>query len=54
MTASGAETNVATFGSNARSAQAGDGGSVTWTLTNDPQYRVNNYSATATFTISAS
>ncbi|MBZ5542242.1 MAG: hypothetical protein LAO07_01005 [Acidobacteriia bacterium] len=46
-------TNVATFGANARSAKAGDSASVSWTLTNDPQYPTGSYSATATFTISA-
>src|SRR5712692_5726451 len=31
-------TSVATFGADARSAQAGNAGSVSWTLTNDPVY----------------
>jgi hypothetical protein len=49
-----AATNVATFGADARSALAGNGGnSVDWTLTNDPQYATGTYNATATFTISA-
>jgi hypothetical protein len=48
-----ATTNVATFGADARSAKAGNSGSVVWTLTNDPQYKTGAYSATATFTISA-
>jgi hypothetical protein len=49
-----AATGVATFGANARSVAAGTGGnSVSWTLTNDPQYETGSYSATATFTISA-
>ena len=35
-------------------AAAGTGGnSVSWSLTNDPQYATGSYSATATFTISA-
>lgn len=47
-------TSVATFGANARSTAAGTGGnSVDWTLTNDPQYATGTYTATATFTISA-
>ncbi len=48
-----AETNVATFGANAHSAKAGNSGSVGWTLTNDPVYQTGSYSATVTFTISA-
>jgi hypothetical protein len=47
-------TNIATFGANAKSAVAGNGGnSVNWSLTNDPQYATGTYQATATFTISA-
>jgi len=46
-------TSVATFGADARSAKAGNSGSVAWTLTNDPAYKTGPYSATATFTISA-
>jgi len=45
--------NVATFGANARSTKAGDSGSVSWILTNDPVYETGTYSATVTFTISA-
>ena len=49
-----ADTSVAAFGANARSTKAGTGGnSVAWTLTNDPQYETGSFSATATFTISA-
>ncbi len=44
---------VASFGSNARSARPGNSGQVNWTLTNDPQYQTNSYSATVTFTVSA-
>ena len=47
-------TNVSTFGADGRSAQAGNSASVTWSLTNDPQYKTGSYTATATFTISAS
>jgi hypothetical protein len=48
-----AATSVASFGANARSAVAGNAGSVNWTLTNDPLYETGSYSATVTFTISA-
>jgi hypothetical protein len=46
-------TSVATFGADARSAKAGNTGSVAWTLTNDPVYKTGSYSAVVTFTISA-
>ena len=46
-------TSVATFGADARSAKAGNTGSVLWNLTNDPVYKTGTYTATATFTISA-
>jgi hypothetical protein len=46
-------TGVATFGAGASSALAGNSGSVGWTLTNDPTYQTGAYSATVTFTISA-
>jgi hypothetical protein len=49
-----AQSSVATFGTDAHSvATGGDAGSVTWSLTNDPKYKTGSYSATATFTISA-
>jgi hypothetical protein len=48
-----AGTAVGTFGADAKSASAGNGGSVAWTLTNDPQYSTGTYTATVTFTISA-
>lgn len=48
-----ATTPVATFGADAHSTKSGDAGSVAWTLTNDPVYKTGNYTATATFTISA-
>jgi hypothetical protein len=46
-------TPVATFGANARSVKAGHQSSVSWALTNDPQYLANNYTATVTFVIAA-
>jgi hypothetical protein len=49
-----ADTKVVDFGHDAHSTPAGDSGTVTWSLTNDPVYKVNSYSAIATFTISAS
>jgi hypothetical protein len=48
-----AATNVLTFGANAHSAKAGDSGSVVWTIPDDPAYQQGAYTATATFTISA-
>jgi len=48
-----AQTSVGTFGANAHSALAGNSASVSWSLTNDPQYKVGTYTATVTFTISA-
>ena len=49
-----APTNVATFGADAHSVStSGDAGSVTWSLTNDPKYKTGAYSATVTFTVSA-
>jgi hypothetical protein len=50
----GISTAVATFGANARSAKIGNSGSIAWTLINDPQYQTDTYTATITFTISAS
>jgi hypothetical protein len=50
----GSTTNVATFGGDAHSAFAGNSASVAWSLTNDPLYKVGTYTATVTFTISAS
>jgi hypothetical protein len=47
-------TSVLTVGANKYSAASpGDSGTVTWTLSNDPKYKVGTYSATVTFTISA-
>jgi hypothetical protein len=48
-----ATTSVATFGTAAHSAKAGNAASVSWTLPNDPVYKVGTYTATVTFTISA-
>jgi hypothetical protein len=47
------DTTMATFGTNARSTKAGDSGTVSWTLTNDPLYETGSYSAVVTFTIAA-
>jgi len=46
-------TPVGTFGADNKSASAGNSGSVAWTLTDDPQYSTGTYTATVTFTISA-
>ncbi len=48
-----AATNVAGFGANARSTLAGNSGSVSWSLVNNPQYETGSYTAVVTFTISA-
>jgi hypothetical protein len=48
-----ATTPVATFGADNHSTFAGNSGSVAWTLTNDPLYKVGTYTGTVTFTISA-
>ena len=48
-----AATAVATFGANAHSTKAGNTGSTAWTLSNDPVYVTGSYSATVTYTISA-
>ncbi len=53
VTASTSTTSVATFLANARSAKAGNSGSVAWALENDPQYETDNYTAVVTFSISA-
>lgn len=46
---------VASFGAGKNSASAGtSGNTINWTLTNDPAYHTGTYSATVTFTISAS
>ena len=51
-----ASTSVATFATDAHSAAgagSSDDGTVTWTLPNDPLYKTGAYTATATFTVSA-
>lgn len=48
-----ASTPVATFGAGANSTKAGNTASVAWSLTDDPVYATGTYTATATFTISA-
>jgi hypothetical protein len=47
-------TSVATFGADAHSADAGDSGSVSWTLVDRTNVKTGTYTSTATFTISAS
>jgi hypothetical protein len=46
-------TGVGTFGAGASSALAGNSASVAWTLANDPVYKTGSYTATVTFTVSA-
>jgi len=48
-----ATTNVATFGTDARSPKVGVASSVTWGLSNDPLYQTGTFTATITYTISA-
>ena len=48
-----AATAVANFGAGASSSKSGNAASVAWSLTDDPIYARGTYSATATFTISA-
>ena len=48
-----ATSNVVAFGADAHSVVAGSTGTVIWALTNDPIYKSGTYTATATFTISA-
>ena len=45
--------NAISFGADAHSANSGDTGTLSWSLQNQPQYETGSYSATATFTISA-
>jgi len=47
-------SSVATFGADAHSVKAGNSASVAWDLSNDPLYPTGSYTATVTFTISAS
>jgi hypothetical protein len=53
QTASNSDTPLVGFTSNAHSAIGGDGGTVSWTLINDPAYSVGTLTATVTYTISA-
>ncbi len=46
-------TPVVSFGAGANSAIGGNSASVAWDLTNDPAYKTGSYSATVTFTVSA-
>jgi hypothetical protein len=46
-------TPIGTFGAGASSTKAGNSASVSWDLTNDPTYGTGTYTATVTFTISA-
>jgi hypothetical protein len=48
-----ATTSVATFGAGAKSTKAGNTGSLAWSLTDDPVYDTGTYTATVTFTVSA-
>jgi hypothetical protein len=48
-----ASTPVVTFGADAHSTAAGSTATTSWTLTNDPLYKTGAYSATVTYTISA-
>jgi hypothetical protein len=48
-----AGTPVGTFGTDNKSTSAGNTGTINWSLTNDPLYATGSYSATVTFTISA-
>lgn len=48
-----ASTPLGTWGAGASSAKAGNAASVDWSLTDDPAYAQGTYTATATFTISA-
>jgi hypothetical protein len=46
-------TPLGTWGAAASSTKAGNSASVAWSLTDDPVYAAGTYTATATFTISA-
>jgi len=48
-----ASTALGSWGAGASSAKAGNSASVAWSLTDDPAYAQGTYTATATFTISA-
>ena len=51
--ATGSATSVVTFAADAHSATAGDAGSTAWSLPNNPRYQTGGYTATVTYTISA-
>ena len=51
--ATGSSTPVVTFAADAHSATAGDAGSTAWSLPNNPRYQTGTYTATVTYTISA-
>lgn len=48
-----ASTTVASFGPGAASGASGNSAATAWSLTNDPGYKTGAYSATVTYTISA-
>lgn len=48
-----AATPLGTWGTAANSTKAGNSASATWSLTDDPVYATGTYTATTTFTISA-
>ena len=48
-----ASTPFSTFGADAHSNPSGNSASASWSLTNDSKYKTGAYSATVTFTISA-
>jgi len=50
----GSATNVVTFGANAHTTNTGVVENVNWTFVNDPLYPTGTYTATVTYTISAS
>ena len=52
----GSSTTVITFGvdNHTTTFPGGDTATASWTLTNDPKYKTGSYTATVTFTISAS
>ena len=53
LTAAASATSVGTFGPGQSSAKAGNTASTAWSLTDDPVYATGTYTATATYTISA-
>jgi hypothetical protein len=48
------QTNLVSFGADVHTTTAGSTASTAWSLTNDPKYKTGTYSATITYTISAS